>query len=158
MGYFEKFRKSLAVDRMVEEKLYAEVAKELEKGIRRDGLWAKAVAKSQGIESKAKALYLEYRVQAIKDDIEIAELGYQKEKELLSIDIQIKQNCGNRRYVTDKNANKQIEMIAYMCSIGMTTKDMLDFFKRNTISCLVKEGWNEKIINKIIHDFKLAKS
>jgi len=33
------------------------------------GLWAKALAHAEGNDSKAKALYMQYRVQAIKDQL-----------------------------------------------------------------------------------------
>jgi hypothetical protein len=45
-----------------EEELYAAAMDELERGIPRLGLWAKAFADADGNENKAKALYLKYRV------------------------------------------------------------------------------------------------
>ena len=69
---FEKFRKSSAAARLLEEQLYEQVALELTRGQKRDGLWAKALADSNGIAEKAKALYIQYRVQSIKDEIEIS--------------------------------------------------------------------------------------
>jgi hypothetical protein len=58
---------------LLEEQLYEQVVHELGNGQRRDGLWAKALANSDGLEEKAKALYIRYRVQSIKDEIEIHE-------------------------------------------------------------------------------------
>jgi len=58
---------------LLEEKLYEQVVHELSCGERRDGLWGKALANSDGVEVKAKALYIRYRVQAIKDEMEIHE-------------------------------------------------------------------------------------
>jgi len=49
------------------------VVEELANGQRRNGLWAKALANSGGQEEKAKALYIRYRVQSIRDEIEISE-------------------------------------------------------------------------------------
>ena len=70
---FEKFRRKSAATRLLEEHLYEQVVQELANGQRRDGLWGKALARSDGIVDKAKALYIQYRVQSIKDEIEIHE-------------------------------------------------------------------------------------
>lgn len=56
-------------ERALEERLYADALKEIEQGVRRDGLWAKALAKSNGNEDAAKGAYIEYRVQSLKDEI-----------------------------------------------------------------------------------------
>ncbi|MBA6413399.1 hypothetical protein H2508_09795 [Parahaliea sp. F7430] len=69
----EKFQRRSATNRLLEEKLYEQVVQELVSGQRRDGLWAKALANSDGLEGKAKALYVRYRVQSIKDEIEVNE-------------------------------------------------------------------------------------
>ena len=57
---------------MLEEQLYEQVVVELSNGKKRDGLWAKAISNSSGVEEKAKALYIKYRVQSIKDEIEVS--------------------------------------------------------------------------------------
>lgn len=69
---FEKFRRISAAARLFEEQLYEQVVMELSQGRRRNGLWAKAMANSDGSEEKAKSLYIQYRVQSIKDEAEIA--------------------------------------------------------------------------------------
>jgi|SaaInlStandDraft_5_1057022.scaffolds.fasta_scaffold107146_1 hypothetical protein len=68
MGIFDKFKTSTAIDRLSEEKLYEQVAQELKAGKKREGIWVKAMAKSGGDLNKAEALYIELRVQAIKDE------------------------------------------------------------------------------------------
>ena len=50
---------------MDDERFYEEVAAELRRGVRREGLWAKAFAESVGDENLAKALYLKLRVQLL---------------------------------------------------------------------------------------------
>ena len=70
---FDKFRRASAAARMIEEQLYEQVAHELSHGERREGLWTKALASADGIETKAKALYIRFRVQAIKDEMQIHE-------------------------------------------------------------------------------------
>jgi hypothetical protein len=74
MSFWKKVKQTAIVDRLVEEKLYAQVLREFESGVRRDGLWAKAFQNSQGDEQKANALYIGYRVQSIKDEAEIADM------------------------------------------------------------------------------------
>jgi hypothetical protein len=69
---FDKFRRRSAASRLLEEQLYEQVVLELSNGQKRAGLWAKALANGDGIEEKAKSLYLQYRVQSIKDEMEIA--------------------------------------------------------------------------------------
>ena len=86
MSFWKKVKQTAIVDRLVEEKLYAQVLREIESGLRRDGLWAKAFQKSHGNEQKAKALYYEYRIQSIKDEAEIAAMyGEQLDKTSESI-------------------------------------------------------------------------
>jgi hypothetical protein len=69
---FEKLRRISATARLLDEQLYEQVHFELVNGQKRNGLWAKALANSDGLEEKAKALYIQYRFQSIKDEMEIA--------------------------------------------------------------------------------------
>jgi len=68
MDIFRKVRLSAAEQRLKEEMLYQTALREIESGIRRDGLWAKAMADSKGVDSLAKSLYLKYRVQSMLDE------------------------------------------------------------------------------------------
>lgn len=54
-------------ERLLEEKLYEQVAQDLAQGKRREGIWAKALANSNGSQSQAQSLYIKYHVQALKD-------------------------------------------------------------------------------------------
>ncbi len=60
-----------AIDRKLEEALYEFVVAEIESGTRRPGLWGKALANAQGDETKAKGLYIQYRVESLEDDQKI---------------------------------------------------------------------------------------
>lgn len=51
-----------------EEQVFATVLREMESGIRRDGIWAIALAEADFDESKAKAIYLKRRAQSIIDE------------------------------------------------------------------------------------------
>lgn len=78
---FESIRNSPAKSRIIEEKLYEQVVNELAQGLIREGLWAKALANSEGSEQSAKALYMKYRVQSIKDEVRvIAEISGKQER------------------------------------------------------------------------------
>lgn len=77
---FEKFKRTSAAARLLEEQLYEQVVIELSQGQRRDGLWAKAMANSDGAEEKAKSLYIKYRVQSIQDEAEISEAVAEQEE------------------------------------------------------------------------------
>lgn len=77
---FERFKRNSAATRLLEEQLYEQVVLELSQNQRRDGLWAKAMANSDGSEDKAKSLYIKYRVQSIKDEAEIAEAVAEQEE------------------------------------------------------------------------------
>ncbi len=72
MSIFDRLKTEAIGARVAEEELYASVLREIESGVRRDGLWAKALASASGDEGKAKGLYIEYRVQSLRDEIEIA--------------------------------------------------------------------------------------
>lgn len=63
---------SKAADRLEEERLYEQVLREMELELRRPGIWAKALAHAKGDEQTAIGLYIEYRVQSIKDDMQTA--------------------------------------------------------------------------------------
>lgn len=52
-----------------DELLHAAVLREMERGERRDGLWAQALSVSNLDKNKATAKYIELRVQSMKDDM-----------------------------------------------------------------------------------------
>jgi len=49
-----------------EEVIYNEVAEELSNGIRKEGLWLKAIQNTDGDEAKALSLYIKYRSESLK--------------------------------------------------------------------------------------------
>ncbi|MDD2609390.1 MAG: hypothetical protein PHX60_06785 [Giesbergeria sp.] len=69
---FEKFRQNSVAARLSNEALHEQVGKELLQGTLRTGLWIKALADCGGNIEKAKSFYIKYRVQSIKDDMELA--------------------------------------------------------------------------------------
>lgn len=72
MRWIDTLRKLFISSRRQDEEIYAHVLKEIESGMRRDGLWAKALANSADNSEKAKSLYIKYRAQSIKDEFKLA--------------------------------------------------------------------------------------
>ena len=71
MSFINDLKNSNAKIRLTEEKIYAEVMREMKDSILRDGLWAKAMSEVNFDEKKAKAKYIKLRVQSIIDEIAI---------------------------------------------------------------------------------------
>lgn len=69
MGLFDNLKTAGAANRLTEEALYAEALREIESGMRRDGIWAMAMAESDMDQGKAGARYIKLRVQSLKDEI-----------------------------------------------------------------------------------------
>ena len=69
MKLFNKRSNDGATHRLMEESLYADALREIETGIRRDGIWAKALVDSNMDQSKAAAIYIKMRVQSMKDEL-----------------------------------------------------------------------------------------
>ena len=72
MGLFDKFKSKDFKDnpfvRKGEEALYRQAMNEIESGSINKGVYAKALADSEGNEDKVRSLYLKYRVQSILDE------------------------------------------------------------------------------------------
>jgi ribosomal protein S8 len=81
MKLFNNLKRKKIASRILEEQLYEKVVNELQQNVRKNGLWAKAIAKSQGDEAKAKALYISLRVQSLMDELEIRKEQVQEEIE-----------------------------------------------------------------------------
>ena len=73
---FDYFKKKAIENRVNDEILYEYVTEELEKNIKIKGLWAKAYANSDGNDNKIEPLYMQYRVQSIKDIFSSLEIIY----------------------------------------------------------------------------------
>ena len=65
-----------------EEALYKRVLDEVESGVMRKGIYAKALADCMGDEGKANSLYIKYRVQSLIDEkkYEAKHLAYEKKQ------------------------------------------------------------------------------
>jgi hypothetical protein len=68
MGILDEVKNKGAVSRLTEETLYSQALREMESGLRRDGIWAKALADSDMDKDIAAAKYIKLRVQSLKDE------------------------------------------------------------------------------------------
>jgi hypothetical protein len=70
---FKRMKLNSAMARLVEEKLYEMAIDELGNGNVRKGIWAKAIAKSNGNKEQERSKYLELRVESLKDEAQVIE-------------------------------------------------------------------------------------
>ena len=81
MKVADLYQEIMISSRLEEEVLYGAALHELEQGSRRDGLWAKAIAKNGGENDGTLALYLQYRVQAFRDDLAVYRIEQKKQEQ-----------------------------------------------------------------------------
>ena len=65
MGIKDVFNQAPSIE---EEALYKQVLDEVESGVMRKGIYAKALADGLGDEGKAQSLYIKYRVQSLVEE------------------------------------------------------------------------------------------
>lgn len=68
MALIDGIKLSDATSRLMEEAFFAEALREIESGMRRDGIWAMAMAESDMDQGRAAAKYIRLRVQSLKDE------------------------------------------------------------------------------------------
>ena len=73
MSFFSSAKAKLAASKLAEEQLYAQAAEEVASGQIRQGLWAKALAESDGDETAAKGRYLKLRVEIMRAQAEVTD-------------------------------------------------------------------------------------
>ena len=64
----DKYKSNSIDKRKEEEKIYSKIYSEIQSNELKEGLMAKALAKSHGDKQKAEALYVQFRFQSLKDD------------------------------------------------------------------------------------------
>jgi hypothetical protein len=67
-------------ENLVEETLYEQALNELDNGDECRGIWAKALAKSNGSDSHARSKYLELRVEFLKDEAHVIQSNFVSEE------------------------------------------------------------------------------
>ena len=68
MSFWKTARDRVVLGRLTEEAFFAQAAEEMSRGVRRDGLWAKAIALSEGSESLARSKYIGLLADALRDE------------------------------------------------------------------------------------------
>ena len=110
MGIKDVFNQAPSIE---EEALYKQVLDEVESGVMRKGIYAKALADGLGNEGKAQALYIKYRVQSLVEEqkdkakllgIQLAEKEKEREREEQRINesIEISLNKSRKAYAEQK--------------------------------------------------------
>jgi hypothetical protein len=110
MGLLDKLKRkvetTLAGSRLEEELMYKHAIREMDAGLIREGLYAKALSNSPGDEEKVKSFYIKYRVQSIKDELK----GKSYPEYMNALKLSVKKM-------------KKSELIAYAASQGIQVKD-----------------------------------
>ena len=75
---FNYFKKNAISNRANDTVLYEYVMSEIENNFKIKGLWAKAYANSNGNDNKIEPLYMQFRVQSIKDKFTAIDIAYQE--------------------------------------------------------------------------------
>lgn len=73
MSLWKKAKDRAVLGRLEEEAFYAQAADEMSRGVRREGLWAKAVSQSNGNASVVRTKYISLLVEALRDEIYVAQ-------------------------------------------------------------------------------------
>ena len=71
MNIFSSAKAKLAAQKLAEEQLYEFAAEEIAANNIRPGLWAKAIAESDGDDAKARARYIRLRVETMKAEADL---------------------------------------------------------------------------------------
>jgi hypothetical protein len=120
MGLLDKLKRkvetTLAGSRLEEELMYKHAIREMDAGLIREGLYAKALSNSPGDEEKVKSLYIKYRVQSIKD--ELKGVSYPEYMNTLKLNVR---------------KMKKSELIGYAVAKGAEVKDT------DTIATILKK-------------------
>ena len=109
-----------AEDRILEEKIYEEVAQEIAEGKLKAGLWAKALAQTDGDEQQAKSAYIKLRFQSIIDQaaVEQAKADERWRQESARRDAQQKQeeqDAQKRKYkAREQKAEEKLKKKGYL--------------------------------------------
>ncbi len=88
MRFFTRDKTKQAGARLAEESLYAAALREIQSGLRRDGIWARALSECSMDQAQAAARYIELRVQAMKDE-EVLQHALAAQQELEAMQEQV---------------------------------------------------------------------
>ena len=129
-----------------EETLYEEVANELSKDIRKEGLWLKAIQNTDGDEKRALSLYIKYRSESIKTQ---KKLQYEEE-------LKIKEIKNKEELKIKEIKNKEIKQQLYkeqfeISKIKFEQENIVDKFYLH--NCVVKSVSIRELSEKYNYHF-----
>lgn len=105
MRWIDKIRTAAAEGRLSEEAMYAAIAQEMADGDIREGLMAKALANTSGDPVRANSLYIKYRLQSLKDELNIADgIAREVEEQLRRDEDSLDENSRNTNQATAGDA------------------------------------------------------
>ena len=137
-GRFYKFRTQLAVAKDgADEGIYEAALKELDGTDRRAGVWAKALAESDGDEAKAKAKYIQYRVQQIKAEAHAQARGVRKEKAVQQVQ---QSKLDPIPPEVRAQLSSPISAIQYANQRGMDAKELKELIDSGRIRSMIYKG------------------
>lgn len=91
MGIIDNMLAKRAATRLSDEALYAVALREIESGLRRDGIWAQALSECSMDQARAAARYIALRVQSLRDELALTKMAIEAEEEA---DLPKHRNCG----------------------------------------------------------------
>ena len=109
-----------SIERLAEEKIYEKVYEEVASGVKREGLWFKALSESDGEETKAKALYVKLRVRSLIDELIVTEQIHQDAYETEQAQYKEEKRYENKLASSKKRAaasDGAFRFISYISSI-----------------------------------------
>ena len=154
MGLVDEIRLQGVATRISEEMLYAEVLREIENGIRRDGLWAKALSQSNMQQDTAKALYIKLRVQSLKDEVEIVLQNISRQKAALKISPPLQPaKTNDNKFFTSFNVGNfgfglvllgpllNFGLLAIILTLGVKTSEIYNPWWLIPLVVCIASGW-----------------
>ena len=121
MGMFDRYRTVSAVSRLAEEALYAQAMREIESGIRRDGIWAMALAEANMDQSKAAATYLKLRVQSLKAEMDLTRkvvderVAHERQIRQAALDEDAPKHPGCGGVIERQETGRRVEWVCRKC-------------------------------------------
>lgn len=132
MGVYDTIKSMGISYQPTEEDLFAEVLREVESDVRRDGLWARALSESDMDNDRARAAYIRLRVQALRAETSkfIANLGEEKAAALAKRNEELniaEREVSEARQLTE---NLLLETKNESIELSIKTAEMVDLIKR----------------------------